>query len=171
MKKFYAYLGGGMRDAQITTSADLFGMTTSNTDDLGIGQILENALLSFDYVAPMVYPSHFGYGFNGYAKPAQYPYEIVKYSMDHAVAKAEATTTLQSILGEEPIASTTPRMYTKKTYDKNKLRPWLQAFDLGAVYTPEMVRKQIQATYDSGLTSWMLWNAASVYDKRALLEK
>ena len=49
------------------------------------------------------------------------------------------------------------------------MRPWLQAFDLGAIYTPDMVRAQIRATYDAGLTSWILWNAGSVYDKSALL--
>ena len=37
--------------------------------------------------------------------------------------------------------------------------------------TPDLVRKQIQATYDAGLSSWMLWNAGSVYDKEALLGK
>ncbi len=34
-----------------------------------------------------------------------------------------------------------------------------------------MIRTQIQATYDAGLNSWMLWNAASVYDKDALVPK
>jgi len=52
-----------------------------------------------------------------------------------------------------------------------KLRPWLQAFDLGAIYTPAMVRAQIKATYDAGLNSWLLWDATSVYDKNDLLGK
>lgn len=171
MKDFFRYMHDQFATTGIPISADLFGLTTSADGDLGIGQVLEYALAEFDYVSPMVYPSHFGYGFNGYKKPAQYPYEVVKYSMDHAIAKAEATTTRLRSLGEELIASTTPPLYTKQTYDKNKLRPWLQAFDLGAIYTPAMVRTQIQATYDSGLTSWMLWNAGSVYNKEALLVK
>ncbi|MEN9524610.1 MAG: hypothetical protein RL536_679 [Candidatus Parcubacteria bacterium] len=171
LKDFFTYLHETFGSLDIPISADLFGLTTSAEDDLGIGQILEYALNSFDYVAPMVYPSHFGPGFNGYQKPAQFPYEVVKYSMDHAVIKAQSTTTQLKWLGEEPIASTTPQLYTKGTIDKNKLRPWLQAFDLGAIYTPEMVRKQIQATYDAGLTSWMLWNAGSMYQKEALLAK
>jgi hypothetical protein len=33
----------------------------------------------------------------------------------------------------------------------DKIRPWLQDFDLGATYTKEMVRAQIQATNDAGL--------------------
>jgi hypothetical protein len=90
----------------------------------------------------------FGKWFIGYAKPAQYPYEVIKYSMDQAVRKASTTSA-----------------------NPNKIRPWLQAFDLGAIYTPAMVRAQMQATYDAGLTSWMLWNAGSVYKKDALLPK
>jgi hypothetical protein len=51
----------------------------------------------------------------------------------------------------------------------SKIRPWLQDFSIGGVkYTPEMVRAQMQATYDSGLNSWMLWNASNVYTKEAL---
>lgn len=146
MRNFFAYLRAGMSDTPATLSADLFGLTTSAMNDLGIGQVLEDALAYFDYVAPMVYPSHFAYGFIGIARPATKPYEVVKYSMDMAVGKALA-------------ASSTP----------TKLRSWLQAFDLGANYTPDMVRAQINATYDAGLDSWMLWNAASVYDKRALV--
>jgi hypothetical protein len=171
VKDFYSYMHEQFSNSGIPTSADLFGLTTSADGDLGIGQILEYALNSFDYVAPMVYPSHFGAGFDGYAKPAQHPYEIIQSSMSSAIRKAVATTTKMKMLGIEPIASTSPQLYTKDSYDIQKLRPWLQAFDLGAIYTPAMVRQQIQATYDVGLTSWMLWNAASVYQKDALVAK
>jgi hypothetical protein len=93
----------------------------------------------------MVYPSHFIAGFEGYANPADYPYEIIKSTMISAVERAAA-------------ASTSP----------NKIRPWLQAFNLGAVYTPAMVHAEQKAVYDSGLTSWMLWDAANRYDKAEL---
>jgi hypothetical protein len=53
----------------------------------------------------------------------------------------------------------------------SKLRPWLQDFNLGADYTASMVRKQIQATYDSGLDSFMLWDAGNTYTIDALLPK
>lgn len=148
IRTFFLYLRESMASTTMPLSADLFGLTTSATGDMGIGQILENALTYFDYVAPMVYPSHFASTFQGFARPAEHPYEVVKYSMTRAAERAV-------------VASTTPQ----------KLRPWLQDFDLGAIYTPAMVRAQIQATYDSGLTSWMLWNAASVYHKDALAPK
>lgn len=147
LKEFFAYLDTYFHAKNITISADLFGMTTSNNDDLGIGQILENALVHFDFVAPMVYPSHYPKNFNGIASPAAKPYEIIQYAMSKGVSKAE-------------MASTSPL----------KLRPWLQDFSIGGVtYTPEMVRAQIQATYDVGLTSWMMWNASNRYTVSALL--
>jgi hypothetical protein len=173
MERFFRYVRETV-DEQIpdaVISVDFFGLTTFAADDLGIGQLLEHGLTYFDYVAPMVYPSHYAKGFNGFAKPALYPYEIVKYSMDHAVRKATATTTTSFYLGDEVIASTSPQLYTKQTFDTDKLRPWLQDFDYGADYTPEMVRAQITATYDAGLDSWMLWNAGSIYTKEALLPK
>ncbi|MEA2715320.1 MAG: hypothetical protein QOG91_348 [Candidatus Parcubacteria bacterium] len=148
MKSFFFYLRERLAAIHAPLSIDLFGMTTSAPDDMGIGQNIADALPFFDFVSPMVYPSHFGRGFIGFAKPAEHPYEVVKYSMDHALVRARA-------------ASSSPE----------KLRPWLQAFDLGAIYTPAMVRKQMKALYDSGIESWMLWNAASTYDKAALLRK
>jgi len=66
-------------------------------------------------------------------------------------------------------ASTTPS-YNPKT-DRATLRPWLQDFNLGATYTAEMVRAQIQATYDNGYTGWMLWDAANTYTPGGLLSE
>lgn len=55
------------------------------------------------------------------------------------------------------------------TSTPSKLRPWLQDFNLGATYGPDKVRAQMQATYDSGLNSWMIWSAANKYTQEALL--
>jgi hypothetical protein len=148
LSEFFAYIRQEVGDRGIPISADLFGLTTSAVGDLGIGQILEDGLRYFDYVAPMVYPSHYGAGFFGIPKPAMEPYKVIKYSMDQAIRKAQVA-----------------------DLDPSKLRPWLQDFDLGGKYTSEMVRAQIQATYDTGLSSWMLWNAGSRYQKMALKEK
>ena len=129
----------------MVTSADLFGLVTTSTDDLGIGQVLEKTLPYFDYVCPMVYPSHFGSGWNGFTNPADHPYEVIKISMTKAVERAKA-------IGQDPL----------------KLRPWLQDFNIGATYTAEMVKAQIKGTYDSGLNSWLMWSAANTYTRGAL---
>lgn len=166
---FFSYLNGQLKPLGVVLSADLFGMTTTNIDDLNIGQVLENTLPYFDYVSPMVYPSHYPPTFLGYKKPAEYPYEVVKYAMDSAVRRTIATTTLANVWGEKPISTTTkPFLYRKNAFNSAKIRPWLQDFNLGATYTAEMVGKQIKAVYDAGLTSWMLWNASNKYTKEAL---
>ena len=145
MRDFFTYLRTGLNPIQVPLSVDLFGMTTTNTDDLNIGQILEYAEPYFDFISPMVYPSHYPPTFNGFKNPAEHPYEIIFQAMTRASERLIA-------------ATSTP----------DKLRPWLQDFDLGADYTPEMIRKEKQAVYDAGLTSWMLWNAANKYTKGAL---
>ena len=137
-----------IRQKGIPISADLFGMVTTNTDDLNIGQVLENTLPYVDFVAPMVYPSHFPPTWNGLKNPAANPYDVIHYSMNKAVERAKA-------MGEDPL----------------KLRPWLQDFNMGATYTKEMVRSQIQATYDVGLTSWMMWDPSNTYTEGSLLSE
>jgi len=173
LEKFFRYLSQHMRVEEgghtPMLSADLFGMVTTNHDDLWIGQVLERALPYFDYIAPMVYPSHYPPGFNGYANPNLNVYGVIKYSLDRAVPRVVATTTPVFSYAHERIGTSTPAVYTKKSYPAVALRPWLQDFDYGGNYGAEEVRAQIQATYDSGLNSWMLWDPANRYTKDALL--
>jgi len=161
LRQFFEYTDQKLTGTGIMTSADIFGMTTTNTDDMNIGQILEYAFMYFDYVSPMVYPSHYPPTFNGWPDPNKVPYEIVKFSMDAAVAR-------NNFLKNE-IASSSPNSLLLKRINPLQLRPWLQDNDYPVHYTAEMVRKQIQATYDAGLTSWMLWDSANTYTKEALL--
>ncbi len=169
LEEFFSYLSGKLKPIGVVLSADLFGMTTTNTDDLNIGQVLEKAAPYFDYLAPMVYPSHYPPNFNGWANPNQYPYEIVKFSMDEAVKRFLATSTKVALKGVTAIASTTPPLYPKKAWIATKLRPWLQDFDYGGTYDIAEVQAQIKATYDAGLTSWMLWAPSNKYTRGALL--
>jgi hypothetical protein len=192
LERFFRYLAEQM-DYEVTTpafagkpegmhrpvlSADLFGMVTTNTDDLGIGQVLERAFPYFDYIAPMVYPSHYPPGFNGYANPNNHSYDLIHYVMSTGAQRAVATTTTvagfthvpveASAQTGERIGTSTPAIYKKPSYPATILRPWLQDFDYGGDYGPEEVRAQIQATYDAGLTSWMLWDPRNQYTRDAL---
>ena len=167
IKSFFKYLREQLPDVKI--SADLFGLTTINNNDLGIGQVIEDAYEYFDYVAPMVYPSHYAKMFLGYKNPAQYPYEVIKYSMDSALKR------LQNYeLGIKNNGTST--VTTANQIHSSKLRPWLQDFDLGADYDAEMVKKQIQAVYDAAsstpelINGWMMWNPKNIYTKEAFNE-
>lgn len=170
MKSFYEYLHKNLSPLGITISADLFGMTTTNTDDLNIGQVLEYALPNFDYIMPMVYPSHYPNSFYGLGDPNAHVYEVVKISMDKAVERAKATTTPVFFEGQR-IGTSTPAVYSRAASDIQKLRPWLQDNNYPVTYTAKMVKDQIRASYDSGLHSWGLWNAANRYTRAALTDE
>jgi len=143
--EFYKYLRKSLPDVRL--SADLFGFVTTHTDDLGIGQIIEEAFASFDYICPMVYPSHYPPTYLGFQNSAAYPYEVVYMSMKGGVERL--------------------KVYKEKNPEnKTQFRPWLQDFNLGADYTQEMVEAQIKATQDTlgeNYKGFMLWNSKNVY--------
>jgi len=158
MKKFFVYLRSNLKGIKI--SADLFGLTAVNKDDLGIGQVLEDVYQNFDYVSPMVYPSHYASGFLGYKSPAKYPYEVVKYSMDSALKRLkELNEALVKAGGTELTV---------------KLRPWLQDFNLGATYDAEKIKAQIKAVDDSlgkekSFNGFMLWDPKNIYTRGVIV--
>ncbi len=153
LENFFKYLSANLKGTGMKTSVDLFGMTTTSNDDLGIGQVLVRTLPYFDYVLPMVYPSHYPATWEGLANPAANPYQVIKISMKSAVDRE------QEYFIKNGIATSTP----------SKLRPWLQDFDLGATYGVAEVRAQMKGAYDVGLTSWMSWDAGNKYTRDAYL--
>ncbi|MEI6660139.1 MAG: putative glycoside hydrolase [bacterium] len=146
LEKFFKYLNTELKkDPSVMMSADLFGLTTESTDDMGIGQVWEKALPYFDFLAPMVYPSHYPPGQDGFKNPADHPYEIINKALAGAVVKT-----------------------TKANSDINKIRPWLQDFNLGATYTDTMIKAEMKAVYENKLSSWMLWDPRNKYTPSAL---
>jgi hypothetical protein len=180
VEKFWKYLYENVKPTGAQMSADLFGMTTTNIDDLNIGQQLERALPYFDYILPMVYPSHYPKSFLGLGNPNSDPYRVVHHSMNEAVRRTVATSTKVETLSGLPImklvevppsgeVGTTTReertgSYTKEVFPRLKMRPWLQDFDYGKDYTVEDIRAQIKATEDAGLTSWVFWDPGNKYE-------
>jgi len=149
IKEFYKHLREKLPQAVL--SVDLFGLSTVSSGS-GVGQVIENAYQYFDFVCPMVYPSHYAEGFLGYQNPAEYPYEVIKHSMESALKKLD--------------------LLNKENPTKAKLRPWLQDFDLGAVYDEEQVRAEINAVSGAlgeNFSGFMLWNSSNRYTKEALL--
>ena len=165
IRDFFKYFRQSLPDAK--TSADLFGLTTVNYGDVGIGQNIEDAYHYFDAIAPMVYPSHYNKGFNGYPNPALYPYEVVYISVLEANKR----------LGQYKIKAETSTSTEKYLVKNPQLRPWLQDFDLGADYDAEKVRAQVNAVYAAASNAaaatgtpigWMLWDPSNVYTRGAL---
>jgi len=145
IKSFYQYLRNELKGVRI--SADLFGLTTVNSDGLGIGQVIQDAYQYFDFVCPMVYPSHYASGFIGFDSPAEHPFEVVAYSMAKAKIKLEG-------------------------YNA-KLRPWLQDFNFGAVYDTEKVYLQIKAVKEiliDDYYGYMIWSPTNWYNEEAIIK-
>lgn len=163
LEEFFKYLHESLAPTGVVMSADLFGMVTTNYDDLNIGQVLERALSYFDYIDPMVYPSHYPKGFQNFSDVNAHSYEIVRYSMGIAVERTIATSTSVDALAHTRIGTSTPALYAKPAYPASKMRPWLQSFDYPVPYTPAMVKAQIKANEDSGLHSYLFWDAANKY--------
>jgi hypothetical protein len=125
-------------------SIDVFGLTTTEKSDMGIGQKIAEMIKYVDYVSPMIYPSHYNNGEYGIANPNKEPYRTVYIALQGA----------------------------KKRFPAEKLRPWLQDFSLkGVKYGPAEIKAQIQACYDCGITTWLLWNASCKYTKDGLKSK
>lgn len=126
--------------AGVPFTLDVFGLTTSATGDLGIGQVWEDLASEADVVLPMVYPSHYRRGSYGIDHPNAQPYLTVQRALQDAIARSA------------------------KMAHPAKIRPYLQAFSIFRVrYTASEVRAQIDATEELGLSDWILWNASGNY--------
>lgn len=129
-------------------SADIFGVMTNVEDDMGIGQRWEEVVRAADHVHPMVYPSHYRAGYYGFGLPDANPYEVVRLALEDGVTRAG---------------------YVRAPGTRvAAIEPWLQAFTAdylhdGVTYDAARLREQIQATYDAGLTGWILWNPGSSF--------
>jgi hypothetical protein len=129
----------------VPMTIDVFGLTTSDTTDMGIGQRWERFVDQADVVLPMTYPSHYAPGSYRIAKPNANPYAIIDAAMKDAKRRTDG------IAGAA------------------KIIPWYQDFTLGAPrYGAAQVRAQMQAGYDNGVASWILWNPSSNYTLAAL---
>lgn len=142
--KFFSYVD---THKKFPISFDIFGMTTTAADDMGIGQLYEEIIPHGDGVYLMTYPSHYSSGVFGFKNPAEHPYEVISQAVTSAVTRAE-----------------------NKGIDTRKLRIWVQDFNLGATYDKAKVLDQIHASTKAGIDSWVLWDPRNKYTKDALLE-
>jgi len=124
---------------------DVFGLTATDSTDMGIGQRWEMFIDQADVVLPMVYPSHFAPGTYGLRNPNAKPYETIAQALEDVTRRTQPVANAAGII------------------------PWYQDFTLGQPrYRAEQVRAQINSGYASGYPSWILWNPGSRYTVDAL---
>ena len=140
---------GFLRDALkphgVRVTADVFGLTATDTTDMGIGQQWEMFVDQVDVVLPMIYPSHFARGTYKLRNPNAHPYATINNVLKDAIARSASVTNAAKII------------------------PWYQDFTLGRPrYSATEIRAQKKAGYDNGFQSWILWNPKSNYTLAAL---
>lgn len=127
----------------VRSTADIFGLVTTVHGPLEVGQWWEKVSPQVDVVLPMVYPSHYPHGSFGIKSPNAAPYETIKIAIDSARVR------------DQKLGVTTPE----------HVRPWLQAFTLGAPeYGPQQLEAMKKAVYDAGYDGWVMWNPGSKYE-------
>ncbi len=139
------FLRNTLAASKIPMTIDVFGLTATDTTDMGIGQKWEMFVDRADVVLPMVYPSHFAPGTYKMGNPNAHPYSTI----DHALKDVKRR--------------------SARVPDAAKVIPWYQDFTLGPPhYYAEHIRAQKKAGYDNGFQSWILWNPGSRYTVAAL---
>ncbi|MET7768499.1 putative glycoside hydrolase [Nocardia sp. NPDC005366] len=121
---------GPVHDAGAFQSAAVFGIASTRPQQ--IAQDIPLMARHVDYVAPMLYPSHWNPGEYGVADPNRQPYDIVVRSLDDFRRQTEGTGA--------------------------KVVPWLQDFSLGVNYGPAEVQAQIDACAAANIDSYFFWS-------------
>ncbi|MFA6424226.1 MAG: putative glycoside hydrolase [Candidatus Magasanikbacteria bacterium] len=142
MANFFTFLSEQLKDEPAYISVDFFGLVMENHTGMSIGQKIDTASDSVDYISPMMYPSHYAVGHLGLSNPAASPGVVIDNGMK--------------------IGS--PLFVGKRA----QVRPWLQAFNIGAVYGAQNIRAQIDMVEKYPNAGWLLWNAANRYTTAGL---
>lgn len=141
IRDFLSYARRELAGWGVKVSADVFGLTCSAKDDLGIGQVFSEIAEQVDVICPMVYPSHYYPGSYRLANPDRNPYETVLRSLSDARQKVTGINNQKVII-----------------------RPWLQDFSLKNTYQERELRAQVKAVYDAGCDEWIFWNPSNRYE-------
>ena len=126
---------------KVLLSIDVFGIVAwGRRKDISItGQRIEELAKHCDVVSPMIYPSHFTSPFQGITDPGKEPFLMV----------SKTCQLFSSFLNGS----------------RATLRPWIQAFPLGAGYfTEDYILEELRALDQSDSIGWMLWSAGNAYD-------
>lgn len=137
---FLAESRAALEPYRVWHGASVYGIASDRPTE--IAQDIPGMAAYTDYIAPMVYPSHWAPGEYDVADPNNQPYDIVHRSLGDFLEVVEG--------GETRIV------------------PWLQDFSLGVSYGPEQVRAQIDAAADAGTDEWILWSPSVRYTSDAL---
>jgi len=138
--RFLAESRAALAGTGALVGVSVFGVAATRPTE--VAQDIPGMARQVDYVAPMVYPSHWGPGEYDVSDPNGDPYTIVRRSTEDFVKKVRGTGA--------------------------RIVPWLQDFSLGRAYGPSELRAQIKGARDAGADEFILWDAAVTYTAEGL---
>jgi len=138
--RFLAESRAALAGTGALVGVSVFGVAATRPTE--VAQDIPGMARQVDYVAPMVYPSHWGPGEYEVSDPNGDPYTIVRRSTRDFVEKVRGTGA--------------------------RIVPWLQDFSLGRAYGTNEIRAQIKGARDAGADEFILWDAAVTYTAEAL---
>jgi hypothetical protein len=138
--RFLAESKAALAGTDTLVGASVFGVAATRPEE--VAQDIPKMAEEVDYIAPMVYPSHWGPGEYEVGDPNGEPYQIVFRSIEDFISQVRGTGA--------------------------RVVPWLQDFSLGRDYGPNEVRAQVKAARDAGADEFILWDAAVTYTEEGL---
>ncbi len=176
LDKFSNYITSSLKTEfpKIVLSADVFWLVTSS-DLFVIWQNLESFLLYFDYVWPMVYPSHYWEGSFWIKYPDNDPYTIIKTALSYSDKRIDELN-----IEIENAKLENRKVKIKEAFDaerdisslseipKTKIRPWFQGFSCtrckGYVpYNKTRFRDQVKWAKENWIESRWVWSSSNTY--------
>jgi hypothetical protein len=127
--------------AGVPLALDVFGVVAWQraVDVRATGQDIARLGGIVEVLSPMIYPSHFQAGFNGYSEPGDHP-DVVLWGTKQAAA------------------------VLKKVGSTAIVRPWIQAFPWHSHnYSSTYVLQEIEDARIGGGVGWLGWNAGGYY--------
>src|SRR5918994_544951 len=137
---FLAKSRAALARTDVLLGASVFGVAATRPEE--VAQDIPAMARHVDYIAPMLYPSHWGPGEYDVPDPNGKPYEIVFRSTADFVKQVRGSGA--------------------------RIVNWLQDFSYGRDYGADEVRAQIRASRAAGVDEFILWDAAVTYTADAL---
>jgi hypothetical protein len=131
------------RARNVPLSLDIFGVVAENrrAEIEMLGQDPTLLAHECEAISPMVYPSHYWSGYQGFEVPGDHP-EIVGIGTGKTVRLVRDAGTPNDVL----------------------VRPWLQAADYRSPsYGPGYIASEIRHAESAGAVGWLMWNPAQMY--------
>jgi hypothetical protein len=142
MKEFVRRVHEVTQAQRIPLSLDVFGVTATGelSDIEALGQNLAVIGSESEALSPMIYPSHYAPGWNGFEIPGNHP-EIIGIGTRAALGKLKAGHVAGTVI-----------------------RPWLQASSYKTPnYGPQYIRDEIKSAESSGAVGWLMWDPGNSY--------